>query len=91
MCLNVLPMLPRQLHQVPFVVVSRLGECLGGALWWEDLYKIAEDVGFLPPRLVTASRITISNKELESVVGKKKKSSLWYATLNLVFSKASSP
>ncbi|XP_060097734.1 arsenite methyltransferase isoform X1 [Heteronotia binoei] len=45
------------------------GECLGGALWWEDLYKIAEDVGFLPPRLVTASRITINNKELESVVG----------------------
>ncbi|XP_015275600.1 PREDICTED: arsenite methyltransferase [Gekko japonicus] len=45
------------------------GECLGGALWWEDLYKIAEDVGFLPPRLVTASRITIGNKEVEGVVG----------------------
>nr|XP_056706423.1 arsenite methyltransferase [Euleptes europaea] len=45
------------------------GECLGGALWWEDLYKIAEDAGFLPPRLVTASRISISNKELEKVVG----------------------
>ncbi|XP_075791670.1 arsenite methyltransferase [Pelodiscus sinensis] len=45
------------------------GECLGGALWWKDLYRIAEDVGFCPPRLVTASRITINNKELESVVG----------------------
>ncbi|XP_065263749.1 arsenite methyltransferase [Emys orbicularis] len=45
------------------------GECLGGALWWKDLYRIAEEVGFCPPRLVTASRITINNKELESVVG----------------------
>ncbi|XP_048362643.1 arsenite methyltransferase isoform X2 [Sphaerodactylus townsendi] len=45
------------------------GECLGGALWWKDLYKIAEDVGFLPPRLVTASQISIHNKELENVVG----------------------
>ncbi|XP_054840060.1 arsenite methyltransferase isoform X2 [Eublepharis macularius] len=45
------------------------GECLGGALWWEDLYKIAQDVGFWPVQLVTASRITISNKELESIVG----------------------
>ncbi|XP_020646565.3 arsenite methyltransferase [Pogona vitticeps] len=45
------------------------GECLGGALWWKDLYKIAQEVGFQPPRLVTASRITIGNKELESVVG----------------------
>uniref|UniRef100_A0A674I8E7 Arsenite methyltransferase n=1 Tax=Terrapene triunguis TaxID=2587831 RepID=A0A674I8E7_9SAUR len=45
------------------------GECLGGALWWKDLYRLAEEVGFCPPRLVTASRITINNKELESVVG----------------------
>ncbi|XP_067393280.1 arsenite methyltransferase [Emydura macquarii macquarii] len=45
------------------------GECLGGALWWKDLYRIAEEVGFCPPRLVTASRITVNNKELESVVG----------------------
>lgn len=61
-----------------FVVVSCLGECLGGALWWEDLYKIAEDVGFLPPRLVTTSRITINNKELESLVGEKIISSMLY-------------
>ncbi|XP_053245312.1 arsenite methyltransferase isoform X2 [Podarcis raffonei] len=45
------------------------GECLGGALWWKDLYKIAEEVGFLPPRLVAASRITLANKELENAVG----------------------
>uniref|UniRef100_A0A8D0BIM2 Arsenite methyltransferase n=1 Tax=Salvator merianae TaxID=96440 RepID=A0A8D0BIM2_SALMN len=45
------------------------GECLGGALWWQDLYRIAEEVGFQPPRLVTSCRINLANKELEKVVG----------------------
>ncbi|NXT12211.1 AS3MT methyltransferase, partial [Prunella fulvescens] len=45
------------------------GECLAGALFWRDLYSIAEEVGFSPPCLVTASPITIGNKELEDVVG----------------------
>lgn len=45
------------------------GECLAGALFWGDLYSIAEEVGFSPPRLVTASPITIGDKELEGVVG----------------------
>ncbi|XP_069095594.1 arsenite methyltransferase isoform X2 [Pleurodeles waltl] len=45
------------------------GECLGGALWWKDLFIIAEEVGFYPPRLVTASEITVNNENLEQVVG----------------------
>ncbi|XP_022611284.1 arsenite methyltransferase [Seriola dumerili] len=45
------------------------GECLGGALWWKDLLRLAEEVGFSPPRLVTASVITVDNKELEDVLG----------------------
>ncbi|NXK45515.1 AS3MT methyltransferase, partial [Chauna torquata] len=45
------------------------GECLAGALFWGDLYSIAEEVGFSPPRLVTASPITIGDKELEDAVG----------------------
>ncbi|NWR66813.1 AS3MT methyltransferase, partial [Bucorvus abyssinicus] len=45
------------------------GECLAGALYWKDLYSIAEEVGFSPPRLVTASPITIGNKELEDIIG----------------------
>ncbi|NWV25759.1 AS3MT methyltransferase, partial [Origma solitaria] len=45
------------------------GECLAGALYWRDLYSIAEEVGFSPPCLVTASPITIGNKELENIVG----------------------
>ncbi|NXJ47579.1 AS3MT methyltransferase, partial [Spizaetus tyrannus] len=45
------------------------GECLGGALYWRDLYSIAEEVGFSPPCLVTASPITIVDKELEGIIG----------------------
>ncbi|XP_035516774.1 arsenite methyltransferase isoform X2 [Morone saxatilis] len=45
------------------------GECLGGALWWKDLLQLAEEVGFSRPRLVTASVITVNNKELQDVLG----------------------
>ncbi|CAB1442755.1 unnamed protein product [Pleuronectes platessa] len=45
------------------------GECLGGALWWKDLLRLAEEVGFSPPRLVTASVITVDNKDLEDILG----------------------
>lgn len=45
------------------------GECLGGALWWKDLLQLSEEVGFSPPRLVTAKLITVGNKELQEVLG----------------------
>ncbi|XP_063261461.1 arsenite methyltransferase isoform X1 [Prinia subflava] len=45
------------------------GECVAGALYWRDLYSIAEEVGFSPPCLVTASPITVGNKELEGIIG----------------------
>lgn len=45
------------------------GECLAGALFWRDLYSIAKEVGFSPPCLVTASPITVSNEELERIIG----------------------
>ncbi|XP_056136667.1 arsenite methyltransferase [Lampris incognitus] len=45
------------------------GECIGGTLWWEDLLQIAEEVGFSRPRLVTASVITVDNKELQEILG----------------------
>ncbi|XP_017924760.1 arsenite methyltransferase isoform X2 [Manacus vitellinus] len=44
------------------------GECLAGALYWRDLYSITEEVGFSPPCLVTASPITIGDKELEGII-----------------------
>ncbi|KFP32053.1 Arsenite methyltransferase, partial [Colius striatus] len=45
------------------------GECLAGALYWRDLYSIAEEVGFSTPCLVTASPITTGDKELEGILG----------------------
>ncbi|XP_046305968.1 arsenite methyltransferase isoform X1 [Marmota monax] len=45
------------------------GECLGGALYWKDLFFLAQKIGFCPPRLVTANLITIQNKELERIIG----------------------
>ncbi|XP_055061414.1 arsenite methyltransferase [Misgurnus anguillicaudatus] len=45
------------------------GECLSGALFWEDLIRLAEEVGFSKPRLVTASKITVGNQELEKLLG----------------------
>uniref|UniRef100_A0A8C6UQ70 Arsenite methyltransferase n=1 Tax=Neogobius melanostomus TaxID=47308 RepID=A0A8C6UQ70_9GOBI len=45
------------------------GECIGGALWWQDLVQLAEEVGFSRPRLVTASIITVDNKELQDILG----------------------
>uniref|UniRef100_A0A674NW22 Arsenite methyltransferase n=1 Tax=Takifugu rubripes TaxID=31033 RepID=A0A674NW22_TAKRU len=45
------------------------GECLSGALWWKDLLLLAEEVGFSPPRLVTANIITVANKAFQEVLG----------------------
>lgn len=61
---------------LPCIVIARWlflfqGECLGGALYWKDLAIIAQKIGFCPPRLVTADIITVENKELEGVLGKK--------------------
>uniref|UniRef100_A0A1A7YV31 Arsenite methyltransferase n=1 Tax=Iconisemion striatum TaxID=60296 RepID=A0A1A7YV31_9TELE len=47
------------------------GECLGGALWWKDLLQLADDVGFSTPRLLTASVVTVGNKELQDILGSK--------------------
>ncbi|XP_008315578.1 arsenite methyltransferase [Cynoglossus semilaevis] len=45
------------------------GECLGGALWWKDLLEFAEEVGFSPPRLVTAHVVTVDKQELKDILG----------------------
>ena len=41
------------------------GECLGGALYYNDFLSFAKNAGFTDPRVVEASPITIENKELE--------------------------
>jgi len=45
------------------------GECLSGALYWNDFLRLAKECGFKDPRLVEDSPITINKKSLESKVG----------------------
>jgi arsenite methyltransferase len=44
------------------------GECLSGALYWNDFLQLSKKAGFLDPRLVASSPITISNEDIEAKV-----------------------
>lgn len=46
------------------------GECISGALYWNDFHNLAKKNGFLDPRLVKDGEITIDNPKLEQKVGK---------------------
>ncbi|MCB9025577.1 MAG: methyltransferase domain-containing protein [Bdellovibrionaceae bacterium] len=41
------------------------GECLGGAMYWNDFENLAKKVGFTDPRVVETSRISINNPKLQ--------------------------
>mmetsp|Transcript_11845 Transcript_11845/g.15485 ORF Transcript_11845/g.15485 Transcript_11845/m.15485 type:complete len:468 (-) Transcript_11845:190-1593(-) len=56
------------------------GECLSGALYWNDFLRVAQRAGFSDPRLVTDNRITMNNQEIEERVGHIK---FWSATYRL--------
>ncbi len=45
------------------------GECLSGALYWNDFIRKAKDAGFADPRLVEDRPITIENTLLEQRIG----------------------
>lgn len=45
------------------------GECLSGALYWNDFLNYAKKAGFTDPRVMEDKPITIDNKELEVIVG----------------------
>lgn len=45
------------------------GECISGALYWNDFVAKSIDAGFKDPRLVEDSKITIENKALEELCG----------------------
>ncbi len=45
------------------------GECLSGALYWNDFLNIAKLAGFTDPRVVTSSPITVENEELQEKLG----------------------
>lgn len=45
------------------------GECLGGALYWNDFLRLAHRQGFTDPRLVTDRPLAITDPELAPRVG----------------------
>lgn len=45
------------------------GECLGGALYWNDFLRLAQRQGFADPRLVADRPLAITDPELASRVG----------------------
>lgn len=53
--------IPKELANDPIIY----GECLGGALYWNDFMNFSKEVGFADPRIVEAAPITIENKEME--------------------------
>ena len=49
---------------------SSPGECISGALAWQELMELSCQVGFAPPILVDVAPIAIEDPKLKEVVGK---------------------
>ncbi len=59
-------------RRVPAALVKHpvlYGECLSGALYWNDFLSIAKRVGFIDPRLVEDRRLSIDNDEIQQLMG----------------------
>ncbi len=59
------------------------GECLGGALYWNDFLTIAKRAGFADPRLVTDRPLAINNVELKDKLEPAKFYSATYRLFNI--------
>ena len=57
--------IPQPLAQDPVLY----GECLSGALYWNDFINMAKRAGFADPRLVEDRPLTIENSEIENKLG----------------------
>jgi hypothetical protein len=57
---------PHELRQDPVL----WGECLSGALYWNDFLRLARECGFADPRLVSSTPVIINNAELEERVAR---------------------
>lgn len=44
------------------------GECISGALYWNDFIRMAQRTGFKDPRLVKDSHISVANEKLKALV-----------------------
>jgi len=59
------------------------GECLGGALYWNDFLPMAKQAGFLDLRLVTSRPITVENDAMRAKLGQAKFFSATYRLFKL--------
>lgn len=59
------------------------GECLSGAYYWNDFITAAKGAGFLDPRLVDSSPITVENEALQQRLGRIKFYSATYRLFKL--------
>ena len=70
---------PKHLHDDPVLY----GECLGGALYWNDFLTIAKNSGFRDPRLVTDRPLAVNDPELEEKLGQIRFYSATYRLFNI--------
>ena len=54
------------------------GECLSGALYWNDFLNYAKGAGFTDPRVTESHPITVENEELQEKIGNIKFYSVTY-------------
>jgi arsenite methyltransferase len=59
------------------------GECLGGALYWNDFHSLAKQAGFLDPRLVEDRPLGVTDEALAAKVGEAKFFSATYRLFKL--------
>ena len=59
------------------------GECLSGALYWNDFLHLSKEVGFIDPRSVESRELTIENEEVKKKVGNIKFYSVTYRLFKL--------
>ncbi|TLS76952.1 methyltransferase domain-containing protein [Mariprofundus erugo] len=70
---------PEAVHNDPVLY----GECLGGALYWNDFLRLAKANGFTDPRLVEDRPLEITDPELASRVGSLRFFSATYRLFNI--------
>jgi len=59
-------------RRIPSYVASDpevYGECLGGALYWNDFLNIAKSVGFTDPRVITSHKIAVEDERISEIIG----------------------
>jgi len=60
------------------------GECLGGALYWNDFLRLSRGAGFADPRLVSDRPLLLNDPELETLVGEARFHAATYRLFNII-------